>query len=289
MDDSHKDNSVLDRIKQTYPTLSKSQKQLANYISQNAAEVVKQTISELLTHTNYKSEASIVSFYQVLGYKSFKEFKLILTQELASRTFYHSETDITFDDSAGDIKSKVFMGAVNTLLKNASNQIEECITAQQLLYEASKVIIIGHGASSALCQYAYFRLTEVGVRCVYNLDAHFNVALLANANETDVVLCISQSGETADVYKQVNLAAGKGLKVVLITGSEQSSLAKLSYCVLSIESEEVKSLTDSMNSRIAQFCLIDALFTMISIRYAKHTIKQLHETRNAFKTYKLID
>ena len=161
-------NPTIAKIKNLYSTMTNGQKQLADYIIENPSQVVNQSISTLLRHTSLKSEASVVQFYHLLGFTSFKTFKITLAQELASRTFYHSQTDITLDDEPGEIKRKVFIGAINSLTQNASYEIDECIKVQHLLFEASRIIIIGHGASSAICQYAYFRFSELGLNCIYN-------------------------------------------------------------------------------------------------------------------------
>ena len=211
---------TLIKINEMYPQMTQSQQQLATYILENPSIVVNTSITDLMSHTNFRSEASV-----------------------------HSQNDITLDDTPGDIKKKVFLGAINSLNKNSDTIIDECTEAQRLIISANRIIIIGHGASAAICQYAYFRFTELGLNCVYNLDAHMTAALLSHSKTNDLILCVSQSGETADIYKQIENAY--------------------------------------RNSRISQFCLIDALFSMISIKDANRMIPRLQETRNTFKKYKI--
>ena len=108
-------------------------------------------------------------------------------------------------------------------------------------------------------------------------------ALLSHSKTNDLILCVSQSGETADIYKQIENAYRNRIATILITGNPNSSIAKISTVVLSTLSEEFSILTDALNSRISQFCLIDALFSMISIKDANRMIPRLQETRNTFK------
>ena len=112
-------------------------------------------------------------------------------------------------------------------------------------------------------------------------------ALLSHSKTNDLILCVSQSGETADIYKQIENAYRNRITTILITGNPNSSIAKISTVVLSTLSEEFSILTDALNSRISQFCLIDALFSMISIKDANRMIPRLQETRNTFKKYKI--
>ena len=167
---------TLIKINEMYPQMTQSQQQLATYILENPSIVVNTSITDLMSHTNFRSEASVVKFCRLLGFDGFKSFKIKLTQEYLNRTFYHSQNDITLDDTPGDIKKKVFLGAINSLNKNSDTIIDECTEAQRLIISANRIIIIGHGASAAICQYAYFRFTELGLNCVYNLDAHMTAA-----------------------------------------------------------------------------------------------------------------
>ena len=96
--------SVLKKIKELYPQLTHMQQQLASYILEHPQDVANSSISDLIRHTDLKSEASAVKFYRLLGYETFKSFKISLAQELAGRTFYHSQTDITLDDSPAEIR-----------------------------------------------------------------------------------------------------------------------------------------------------------------------------------------
>lgn len=278
---------TLAKIAELYPQMTKGQKQLADYILENPSEVVNRSITDLISHTSLKSEASVVKFYRLLGFDGFKSFKIKLAQELVNRTFYHSQTDITLDDEPREIKKKVFLGAMNSLSQNGETSAAECIEAQRLLSASKRIIIIGQGASAAICQYAYFRFSELGLNCVYNLDAHMNAVFLSHPQLDDVIFCVSQSGETADIYKQIEMGYRNRIPTILVTGNAVSSIAKLSRIVLSTVSVERNILTDALNSRITQFCLIDALFSMVSIANAGQMLPRLQETRATFKKYKL--
>lgn len=111
---------TLIKINEMYPQMTQSQQQLATYILENPSIVVNTSITDLMSHTNFRSEASVVKFCRLLGFDGFKSFKIKLTQEYLNRTFYHSQNDITLDDTPGDIKKKVFLGAINSLNKNSA-------------------------------------------------------------------------------------------------------------------------------------------------------------------------
>lgn len=279
--------TTVAKIKSLYPKMTAGQKQLADYIIHNTSSAINQSISALMNQTDLKSEASVVKFYRLLGFDSFQSFKISLAQDLAGRTFYHNNSNITLDDSLAEVKKKVFSGAASSILQNNEKGTDECIAAQEMLIRAGRIIIVGLGASSAICQYAHFRFTEMGLNCIYNADHHMTAAVVTHPQPDDVLFSISQSGETADVYKISEKAHANSIPIILLTGNPDSSIGRLAKVVISTESQEKNLLTDALNSRIIQFCFIDALFSMISISNSDRILPNLQRTRNTFKKYKL--
>ncbi len=283
----YKNSTILQKINLLYPNLPRVQQQIADFILNNPAKVVKSSIIELSELTDAKSEASIVKFYRTLGFPGFKDFKIQLAQELASNMFYHSYEDIKFDDSAAVVKMKVFQGAIATLNSNAQYEDTDAyIKACELLNNAKRIILLGYATSAALCYYASFRFTELGFNCHFSPDSHINAAVLVRPNPDDLVFCISHSGETSDLIKPLKNLAHQTLPMILITGSQESTLSQLADVVLYTKSDETLFMTDAMNSRIAQLCTIDALFSMISIQKGQDATSRLIATRRIFFDYK---
>lgn len=285
--DLYKNSTILHEINLLYPDLPRVQQQIADFILNNPAKAVKCSIIELSELTDAKSEASIVKFYRTLGFQGYKDFKIQLAQELASNMFYHSYEDIKFDDSAAVVKMKVFQGAIATLSSNAQYENTDAyIKACELLINAKRIILLGYATSAALCYYATFRFTELGFNCHFSADSHINAAVLVRPNPDDMVFCVSHSGETSDLIKPLKNLAHKTLPIILLTGSQESTLSQLADVVLYTKSDETLFMTDAMNSRIAQLCTIDALFSMLSIQKGQDATSRLIATRRTFFEYK---
>jgi RpiR family transcriptional regulator, carbohydrate utilization regulator len=285
--DMDKKSTTLQKISTIYTELPRVQQQIADFILNNPAKVVKCSISELSKLTEAKSEASVVKFYRTLGFTGYNDFKIQLAQELASNMFYHSYDDINFDDSASVIKMKVFQGAIATLNTNAQyDNTEAYVKACNLMLHAKRIILLGYATSAALCYYASFRFTELGFNCHFSSDSHINAAVLVRPNPDDLVFCVSHSGETSDLIKPLKNLAQPVLPIILVTGSHESTLSRLADVVLSTKSDETLLMTDAMNSRIAQLCTIDALFSMLSIQKGPEATSRLIATRRAFFEYK---
>jgi len=283
---SDNDRPILKRIKEIYPDLSRGQRRIANCILKDPDKVLKSSISEMAANAELKSEASVVKFYRQLGFSGFKEFKIRFAQELSGRTFYHSYGDITFDDSENEIKNKVFSGAINTLTSNMDIDNGSINTAVDLLMNAKRIIFLGYASSAAICYYAHFRFTELGLNCHFTSDSHINAALLAHPLPGDLIFCVSYSGETNDHVRLLQPLSSFDVKILLLTGKHVSTISRMATATLVTKSEENNILTDAMNSRIAELCLIDVLFSIIGIKKGEEGISRLVSTRQIFSEYK---
>lgn len=278
---------ILEKIKAEYENMTRSQKKIADYILENPSGMIKATITDLCTLTGIKSEASVVRFYRTLGYAGFKDFKIQLAQELVGQTFYHSYEDIRTDDPVAVIRRKIFSGAIATLTTNANYPNDEIYEkARDLLLCANRIVLMGYAASAAVCYYAYFRFTEIGLNCHFSSDSHMNAAVLAQPSPNDLVFCVSHSGESRDLIVPLEKITHKEVSVVLVTGSENSTLAKMADVALVTKSDEGNIITDAMNSRVAEMCIIDSLFSIIGISKGKDAMARLLATRRTFYDYK---
>jgi RpiR family transcriptional regulator, carbohydrate utilization regulator len=280
-------STTLLKIKDNFGNMTRAQKKIGNYILENPTCVVKSSITELSNKTGVKSEASILRFYRLLGFNGYKEFKIHMAQELAGRTFYHSYADINLDDTPAVIKQKIFSGAISTLIANS--QVENMPAyeaARNLIFQADRIIFIGYAASAAICYYAHFRFIELGFNCHFSSDSHINAAILAKPNPNDLVFCISHSGETRDLIDPLESIAHRDISVILITSSASSTLAKMADVVLVTKADETTLVTDAMNTRVAQLCTIDSLFSIVGIGKGEAAISRLMKTRQTFFDYK---
>ena len=278
---------TLSLIRQKYASMPRGQQKIADYILQCPSETVKSSISELAQETSSKSESSIVRFYRNLGFNSYKDFRLTIAQELASKTFYHSYEDIGAQDTPKDIKRKIFNGAMLTLNTNSMIENDECYEqALKLITNARRIILLGYAASAAVCYYAHFRFLELGLNCHFSTDAHINTAILAKPNPDDLFFCVSMSGETRDIVFPLHQARLSGAKVISLTGNANSTLASLSDVVIYTSTDETTFIADAMNARLAQMCTVDALFSMISIANESEAFSRLRLTRQAFHNLK---
>jgi len=120
----------------------------------------------------------------------------------------------------------------NLLEKLAKSNFEEARKAVSLLHDANRIWITGAGTSYHACiagKYMFARLASLPIESI--LASEFeNFYNLVKAG--DVVLAVSQSGETADVLRVVKEVKRKNVKVVSLVNILGSSLSRMSDVVV---------------------------------------------------------
>ena len=154
---------MLNQIRALQPSLSKSEKRVAQAILENPRHFVSATMNQLANAAEV-SEPTIVRFCRSLKLGGYREFRLRLAQDLASQLRYqHSQIDA--DDSAGTLIDKVFDGAIASLssVRNqlAGEVVEDAIT---LLSSSQSIEIYGVGGAGIVVNDAQLKFTRLGLK-----------------------------------------------------------------------------------------------------------------------------
>jgi DNA-binding MurR/RpiR family transcriptional regulator len=277
---------VLTLIRNKKKDLSPSQKRLADYILGKHAEVIKMSISQLATEAGLKSESSVVRFYRLLGFSGYHDFKVTLATELGGKAFYHTYEDILPLDDISAITRKIFNGTIQTLHENLGIIPPAILQkAVDLMTGAERLFFLGYASSGTLAMEAFFKFSRLKSNCHYFPDSHINAAILAKPLPGDVLFCISHSGESKDVVIPAEQAKPTA-KVIALTGSAESQLARIADVCITTFSEEVNYRTEVMVSRIVQLSVIEVLFTACALRQGPHTFASLKKARQAMSYLK---
>jgi len=279
--------TVLEKIKERYNEMSAHRRAIADYILNNPSDVVQESISALAQQSGAKSESSIVRFYRMLGFDSFSDFKISLAQELVGNTFVHSSEDMNLDDSISEIRRKFISSSISSLsnmLKAPDDEVYDA--AVNLILNAKRIVLIGYAASAAICHYAYFRFTELGLNCHFTSDSHVSAAILAQPSPNDLIFCISASGETSDILRQLSQKNINKSSIITMTAATNSTLAKVADVVICTETQESSLVSDPMNIRMLQLCAVDLLYSILCIKLGDKAFYRLSKTRALFRGYK---
>ena len=265
--------NVLLTVRSLYERLSPTQRQLADYLLRSSEEVPFLSVHELARFAGV-SVASISRFARAIGYESFKEFKVQLGKD-ARPTFISIYQAITPEDSDEEIIGKVFRGNITSLEETLKilNRAE-LIRAAKMVSGSPRTVFFGIGSSGNIAHDAALRFSQLDMQAEAFSDSYqiLNQALRVRKNE--VACGISHSGRSVTTVQALELAAENGAATIGISNYLKSPLHEKSDLFLCTSFPESQVKVAALSSRIAQMCLIDALYLLVA-RHKKLSLRRM--------------
>ena len=116
---------------------------------------------------------------------------------------------------------------------------ESFIRAVDLLFHCKgKVVVTGLGKSGLICRKIAATLSSTGTPALFLHAGDANHGDMGMINKGDVVIAISNSGETEEMLKFTPLLKRLGVKLVSITGNADSNLARAADIALNAAVKE---------------------------------------------------
>lgn len=232
-----------------------SERKVAQFVLENCADVIHMRIVDLATEAHV-SEPTVVRFCRAINCDGFQDFKLRLAQQLASSPKSPSQP-LLDSDTVAEFSDKVFDATIESLRRVRDQldplQLERAIEA---LSRAKRVEFYGFGASSGVAvdaQHKFFRLQYAAA--AYS-DSHLQAMSALSLEPDDVVVAISQSGQTKDLLKIIDLVRQSGATVIALA-PDDSPLVERADIPLAVALTQEQSLP--VASRIAHLVVIDIL------------------------------
>jgi len=127
-----------------------------------------------------------------------------------------------------EIESQAVAGLAGRL------DLEFCAAVDQLYRCAGSVIVTGMGKAGLIGQKIVATLCSTGTRSHYLHPAEAIHGDLGRIHASDVVVILSQSGETEEVVRLLPSIASLGAKVVAITGRRHSTLGRAAQVTIDL-------------------------------------------------------
>ncbi len=273
-------SSLLQKIKEKADSLSRAERQVAQYILDHAELVQTYTISEISINANV-SQASVVRFCKRIGIESFKTFQLTLVKELSSN--HDNINDLSLlreNDTPYQLFQKVTMSnkiALDSLEQTLNKK--EFDKAVECLSQAKRIAFFGVGGSSTAALDASHKFAKLGVGAGMNADFHTVISYVSNFTPDDALVLFSTSGKTKDVLEMASYAKKIAVPIVAITSYSKSPLLKLATIQLCFPDIEHDQRIGSIASRIMQLNMVDALYLSVFHRIDKQTIDNYQKAR----------
>jgi len=272
--------SALNLLKSIYPSLSKKEKKVAEFILENTQKAIYLSITEL-SDLCKAGEATIIRLAQKLGYSGYQELKLALARDLVSPDLDLLE-EVRPEDDLSTLIQKVRARNIKAI-NDTTNilDLESLSKAIDSIVNARKVEFYGVGASGFTALDAKYKFLRIGILCDAFTDPHLQAMSAACLTPKDVAVGISHSGATRDTIDSLKVAKNTGAKTICITNFMRSPITEVADIVLLTSSPETPLTSGAIRSKIAQLHIIDLLFTGVAMRIAKKAGDYTEKTAKA--------
>jgi len=256
---------VLIKIRSMQGTFTDAQRQLTDYIANNSDEIPFMSVHKLAERTDV-SVASISRFVRTMGYDNFKDFKTQLGKDTLS-SFEGIYQEITPKDDDNDIIDKVFAGNIKSLeqTRKILNQVE-LIKAAGAVARSKRLVFFGIGSSGNIASDAALRFSQLDMQAEAYIDSYQAVNQSLRMKKGDVAFGISHTGRSAITVEALRLAGENGATTIGISNHLKSPLNRVSDIFLCTSFPDSRVKVAALSSRIAQMCLIDALYLLVARR-----------------------
>ena len=278
--------SILKQLEEPNFKATKSDKVLIGYIKENIEDVFYKSISQIAKESGI-GEATITRFSKKMGYSGLQDFKVTLAREISGlKNRKIINRSIENDEGVMESARKLFNSNIR-ILENTFNIIDgnDIEKATDMIINAKKVFFIGIGYSGMTAEDSNYKFSRIGFNCM-SLDSSHNMIMMASLmDEDDVIVAISHSGETDEIIKTVNIAKANGASVISVTEDKSSRLRDVSDVNLGYFSGESILETGSISSKLAQFFIIDLVYTQVVKEKSAEVVERKIKTTDAIKLY----
>ena len=249
-------NDLLNRINNCYSSMSKGQKLLATYITDNYDKAVFLTAAKM-GETVGVSESTVVRFATYLGYKGeLVRNKLNSVQRMEVTYGRISQSKILETVLSADADK------IKTTLEKIDHSAFE--VAVSTILEAKNIYIVGIRSCAPLASFLgfYLNLMFDNVRLLTTNSSSELFEQMVRIGENDVIIGISFPRYSMRTLKALEFANNRSAKVITITDSIHSPMNLYSSCNL-IADSDMASIVDSL---VAPLSVINALVVALCMK-----------------------
>ena len=281
-------NDLSNRINECYSKLSKGQKRLATYITDNYDKAVFLTAAKLGEVVGV-SESTVVRFAMHLGYKGYPEFQSALEELVRNKLNSLQRMEVTY----GRINQSKILESV---LKADAQRIESSLEkidenafelAVDTILNARDIYIIGIRSCAPLANFMafYFTLIFEHVHLIQTSSSSEIFEQMVRIGKDDVIIGISFPRYSMRTLKAMEFANNRNAKVITLTDSVHSPMNLYSSCNL-IADSDMASIVDSL---VAPLSVINALIVALCMKNRKKVAKTLEMLEDIWDEYQVYE
>ncbi len=258
-------SDLLNNIKELYPTFSKGQKKIADFILSDYDKAAFMTALRLGQAVG-TSESTVVRFASELGFDGYIDFQYNLQEIIKNRLTTLQRIELSLSRTAGnDNIVRTVMQSDLTNIKNTMSNLdtESFEGAVNMILSARKIYILGLRSSSTLAGFMshYLKLMFDNVHLVEANSLSEISEQMLNISSEDVLIVISFPRYAKRAVAATEHAAKCGSGIIAITDSAASPITThASYTLVA-----ATGMVCFVDSVAAPFSLVNSLIVALGL------------------------
>ena len=276
--------SLMQRIERLLPKLSKGQKLIAKYIQTEYGKAAFMTAAKL-GETVGVSESTVVRFATELGYSGYPKMQQAMQEMIRDKLTSFQRIEVSQARIGG---GSVIEHVLSSDIDNIKQTIEEISQddfdkAVRAISNAKTIYIYGLRSSSTLAGFMgyYLNLIFGNVKVISTADRARLYEELYRTGEEDVMIGITFPRYSHHVSTAMKFAMDRHAKVIAITDSMNSPIAKTSDYVLLARS----GMATIVDSLVAPLSIINALIVATVIEKKEDVVKTFKDLEIIWNNY----
>lgn len=277
------EGSVINQICASMDSFFDTEKKIGDYIVRNPKKVVDMTVGELAKECGV-SEASVSRFCKRIELKGFHHLKISLARELVdAKDDGEISGHISVDDMEGSLRG-ILSNKMEELRQTvAMIDSEELKKILDVINNADTVLMAAVGNTIPVAMDGAYKLNQIGIRAMSTPIWETELGYSYNLTNKDVVVAISNSGESTGVIQILEAAKSRGAVAISITNNARSSVAELSTYHITTATREKLFLDGYCFSRVSATMVIEIIYLLLaSMRKESYESIVRHEQAMAY-------
>ena len=251
--------TVRELIRDHYPTLTQSERKFANSLLENYPAAGLASITIVAANAEV-STPTIARMVQKLGFKGYPQFHQALLKELEAKVSGPTQRRENWASEApeGHMLNRFSQAVTDNLSQTFSNvdsgQFDAAV--RQLAKTEGRLYVVGGRITRALADYAFTHFQAIRQRVTHMTSSsatwpHY----VLDMEEGDTLLLFDVRRYETNLQRLAELAAERGVKVVLITDQWASPIAAVAAHTFNCWVE----IPSAWDSKISTMMLLEAM------------------------------
>lgn len=254
--------NLLNHISLQYSHFTKRERLVADFVLQNAKQVVDMNISDL-AESCHVGDTTVFRFCRRIKAAGFQDFKMSLALSLSQMDIQETESlPFTAQPANSQQTAQQIFSIYQSVAAAALRQTDAALIDQavRLIESARTVHLFGFGGSGIAAMMMQNKFRKLTNHIVYLQDAHVQLTSAALLTPDDAAFIFSNSGTTKDAIHLARLAHESGAKVIFATGFLKSPAKSYATLMLPCGQMEGPIEGGSIHALTAQLFTVDVLY-----------------------------